>query len=503
MSRDAASIPLAISLDYSSRLPLHRQLYDALRAAVLSGRLSPGFQLPSTRQLASDLQLSRNTVLNAYDQLLAEGYLEGHAGSGTFVARAIPDFVLRAQPAAPVVASARPSAALSSRGRQFVANQVRRFRRTGAPVPFRMGIPALDEFPFAIWSRLFAQQWKHHPAGLLPYGDSAGYLPLRQSVATYLQVARAVHCRPEQVIITSGAQQALDLAARVLIDPGQPVCIEDPGYIGARIAFQSSGARLIPVPVGSEGLEIAKAQKSCRRPRVIYVTPSHQYPLGTTMTLGRRLELLQWAQRVGSWIIEDDYDSEYRYSSRPIASLQGLDTSASVLYAGTFSKVLFPSLRLGYIVVPPSLLEAFVAAKAAADGQCPALEQAVLAEFMAEGHFGRHIRRMRKLYEQRQTALINALEDELPGILTVGQHDAGMHVVACLPPGVSDRPIAELALRRGVELQPLSSYGLRPVRRGGFVMGYAGYSPAVMRRAVAVVGDVVRRSLKSDSRPSG
>jgi len=503
MSRDAASIPFAISLDCSSRLPLHRQLYDALRNAVLSGRLAPGFQLPSTRQLAADLELSRNTVLNAYDQLLAEGYLEGHIGSGTFVARSIPDIVLRAQPAAPVIAPARLSAALSGRGRQFVANQVRRFRRPGAPVPFRMGIPALDAFPFAIWSRLFAQQWKRHPAGLLPYGDSAGYLPLRQSVATYLQIARAVRCRPEQVIITSGAQQALDLAARVLVDPGQPVCIEDPGYIGARIAFQSAGARLVPVAVGSEGLDLAKAQNACHRPRVIYVTPSHQYPLGATMTLPRRLELLQWAQRVRSWIIEDDYDSEYRYSSRPIASLQGLDTTGSVLYAGTFSKVLFPSLRLGYIVVPPSLVEAFVAAKAAADGQCPALEQAVLAHFMAEGHFGRHIRRMRKLYEQRQAALIETIEEELPGILTVGQHDAGMHVVACLPLGIADAPIAELALQRGVELQPLSSYGLRPVRRGGFVMGYAAYSPAAMRRAVAIVGDIVRHVLESGRHPIG
>ena len=352
MSRNGASIgAAALTLSESAAAPMYRQLYEQLRSAILDGHLRPGAQLPSTRGLAQELAVARNTVMGAYEQLLAEGYLEGETGSGTYVARTLPDEILHAPILRPVRPHPRTSVGLSQRG-QIFSRDLLRLRYDDPPKPFRPGVAALDELPFDLWSRLLAKHSRRASMQFLAYGDPAGYRPLREAIAQYLAAARAVNCEPEQVIIVSGAQQALDLAARLLLDSGEEAWIEDPGYNGARAALLAAGVKPVGVPVEDAGINVEAGERLSPRARLAYVTPSHQYPTGVTMTLARRLELLRWAERRKSWILEDDYDSEYRYASRPVASLQGLDTAGCVMYCGTFSKVLFPALRLGYLVVP-------------------------------------------------------------------------------------------------------------------------------------------------------
>ena len=416
----SAALFSAIALDRTSQVPLYQQLSDELRQAVLTGRLSAGVRLPSTRTLATDMELSRNTVMIAFEQLLAEGYLEGKIGSGTFVASKLPDDMMRARaPEKRPRLIGRSSTQLSKRGATLLATH---FKPPApwmpvAPRPFRTGLPALDAVPIEIWIRLMARRLKQNTIELLSYGDPAGYRPLREAIADYVKAARGVRCDADQVIVVSGSQQGLDLAARLLLDPGDSAWIEDPGYRGARGALIGAGAKLIPVPVDAEGLDVDAGRARGPEARLLYVTPSHQYPLGVTMSLARRLALLEWASQSGAWILEDDYASQYRYSGRPLACLQGLDTRARVIYVGTFSKVLFPSLRLGYLVVPPDLVKAFVAARALADWHSPLVEQAALADFIVEGHFERHVRRMRRLYAERQGFLVEAAARHLEGLV--------------------------------------------------------------------------------------
>ncbi len=487
MAKRAAEVPPWISLDASSGTPYYRQLYDGVRRAILSGILPAGTRLPSTRTLAAELRVSRTTMVTAFEQLLAEGYLEGKIGSGTFVAKSLPDDLLSVRER--VEREPRPARSgrrLSGRGALLAATPATAVRDLGTPRAFRPGVPALDEFPDAVWRRISGKVWRRPSGGLLGYGDPAGYRPLREAIAGHLGAARGVRCAPEQVIVVSGSQQALDLAARVLLDPGDAVWVEDPGYMGARGALSGAGARLVPVPVDGEGLEVAKGIESEPGARLACVTPSHQYPLGVTMSLGRRLELLGWAGRSGAWVIEDDYDSEYRYTGRPLEALQGLDTGERVLYVGTFSKVLFPALRLGYLVVPPDLVDAFAAARELTDRHPPTVDQAILADFIAEGHFLRHVRRMRALYAQRQAALVEEAARGLQGLLDVGPAAAGMHLVGWLPEGVDDREASRRAVNRGVEAPPVSLYGGTPRGRGALMLGYA----AVGEREI---GNAVRR----------
>jgi GntR family transcriptional regulator / MocR family aminotransferase len=472
-----------LALDSASSVSLYRQLYEQLRAAILEGRLRPGAKLPSTRSLAEELAIARNTVMSAYEQLLAEGYLEGETGSGTYIASTLPDTILHAAAVTRQTPAARSPGKLSRRGEILAHNRLG-VRYSDPPRPFRPGTPELDQFPFAIWGRLLSKRWSSEPAKLLPYTDARGYKPLREAIAQYLAAARAVNCDAEQIIVVSGVQQALDLAARLLLDPGDEVWIEDPGYTGARAAFLAAGVKPVAVPIDDAGLKVAAGERLAPKARLAYVTPSHQYPTGVVMTLPRRLELLSWAERRQSWILEDDYDSEYRYASRPIGSLQGLDRRGTVIYCGTFSKVLFPALRLGYVVVPPSLVDAFQGAKAVVDRHCPTLEQAVLAEFIVEGHLARHIRRMRVLYLERQNVLLDCLRRELAGAIDVRMHDAGMHVVGWLPKGTRDSVISRRALELGVEAPSLTSYREKPGGRGGLVLGYAAYTEPQIRSAV-------------------
>jgi GntR family transcriptional regulator/MocR family aminotransferase len=470
----------ALGLERGSGVPLHRQLYEGLREAILAGRIRPGGRLPSTRALAEDLGASRNTVLAAFGQLLAEGYVEGRVGAGTTVAPTLPETLLRARPEAGGVRRPGRRPRLSRRGAALVGARAALGRGAGPARPFRPGLPGLEFFPFELWTRLVARRWRRVPRQLLDYGDPAGYAPLREAIAGYLREARAVRCEAAQVIVVTGAQQAVDLAARVLLDPGDTAWVEDPGYPGARGALVAAGIRPAPVPVDADGLAVRRGARVAPGARLVYVTPSHQYPLGLTMTLPRRLALLEWAARSGAWILEDDYDSEYRYAGRPLAALQGLDPAGRVIYAGTFSKVLFPSLRLGYLVVPADLVDAFVAARALADRHSPSVTQAALADFIDGGHFARHIRRTRALYAERQAALVQAVGRTLDGELEVTPAHAGMHLVGWLPRGVDDRRASRAALAHEVDAPPLSGFRARPARggeRGGLMLGYAAYTP--------------------------
>jgi GntR family transcriptional regulator/MocR family aminotransferase len=496
MGKISTSLPDAsIALDRSSTMALHRQLYDQLRNAILSGRLAPGTRLLSTREMAEELGIARNTVMNAFDQLHAESYLERRIGDGTYVSRQLPDDLLRAKIARVTWKGAkRTGASISRWGAVAAASSIGPAEHKGRPRPFRTSTPALDAFPYQLWGRLLAKRWNTSGREMLPYGDSAGHKPLRRAIASYLSTMRGVRCVPDQVIVTSGSQHALELLSKVLLNPEDEVWIEDPGFLGARAAFRSVGARMIPVPIDHEGINVRAGIERQPNPRLMYVTPSHQYPLGMTLTLSRRLALLEVASKAGAWIIEDDYDSEFRYAGRPLAALQGLDTEQRVIYVGTLSKILFPSIRIGYIIAPPDLFDPLVRARSLAGHQSPTLEQAVLADFFEEGHFARHIRRMRALYAERQRALVKAAKQELNEVLDVKPNGAGMHLIGWLPKGVDDRAASAAAFASGVEVTPLSLYSLEPQPRGALRLGYTGYTPREIWHGAGRLAEALRRS---------
>jgi GntR family transcriptional regulator/MocR family aminotransferase len=469
----SALVPV-VSVDRSSSTPLYRQLYEGFRLAILERRLRAGQRIPSTRTLAQELRVSRFPLLNAFEQLVAEGYFESAPGSGTFVASRV------AGSSGPRDRDHRRGRGTRRRGSAVSHESDFLFRKTPDPWlggwgAFRVSQPALDRFPHQVWSRLVGRQGRRTrgvPASMR-YGDPMGTRSFREAVAFYLRTSRAVRCEADQVMVVSGSQHALDLSARVLLDPGSPVWVEEPGYGGARDVLRLRGARLVGVPVDAEGLNVASGIERCARARAAYVTPSHQYPLGMTMSVSRRLELLAWARRSGSWVLEDDYDSEYRYGSLPIASLQGLDRDSRVLYVGTFSKVLYPALRVGYLVLPADLVARFAALRAATDDFPPTFLQSVLADFIREGHFARHLRRMRALYRERREALVDAMGRELGGALDVVEGEAGMHLVATLTAARGDRALAVRAARERLWTMPLSScYSGKP--REGFVLGFGG-----------------------------
>jgi GntR family transcriptional regulator / MocR family aminotransferase len=469
-----------------SNTPLYQALYVHLRAAILSGELKGGMKLPSTRALAEELNISRNTVLSAYRQLLAEGYLDSSEGSGTFVAQVLPELLLTApHPAARTLKRAQPphvthpQPLFSERAKAQIA--ISQPPTVGKPRPFVPEAPALDVFPYQPWSRLVVRQARRIPMSNFMYQDSAGYRPLREAIAAHVAVSRQVHCTPEQVMITPGSQGALDLTARMLINAGDPVWIEDPGYSGARGAFLGAGADVVPVPVDDEGLAVEKGIERAPQARLVYLTPSHQFPLGVTMSLPRRLALLDWAKRANSYILEDDYDSEFRFATRPLATLQGLDDADRVIYIGTFSKVLFPSIRIGYMILPSSLVDSFLKVRRLIDIHSPLLEQAVLADFMLEGHFTRHLRRMRALYAERRKALLEAAS-ELP--LKIDSPEAGIHCVGWLPDGIDDRRLASKAGHYDLNLTPISSFRIEASSRQGLLLGYGGFGVQEIKKGV-------------------
>ena len=475
LTRVSASFLPPITLDHRSKIPMYRQLYDWFRKAITNGQMHPGQRVPSTRGLASELSISRIPVLHAYEQLLAEGYFEAFVGAGTCVAGSIPDDSLN-----PYTARRAPQETMHKPGTRRISRRGAGFMRTpqqpwlSVPGAFRVSLPALDHFPIGIWSKLVARHSRRPPRGIMAYGDVMGYRPFREAIAEYLGASRGVRCEPSQILVTTGSQLALQLSAQVLLDPNDRLYMEEPGYPGACQAFLTAGANLLPVPVDHEGMNVAQIIRRDRGARAVYVTPSHQYPMGTSMSATRRMLLLSWAMRSGAWIIEDDYDSEYRFGSRPIAALQGLDSDARVIYIGTFSKVMFPALRLGYMVIPKDLLSAFSAARDAADIFSSTLYQAVMTDFIRDGHFSRHIRRMRMLYMERRLVLANAIQAQLGGFLEVIGAEAGMHLTALLPPGMDDVELSRKAVQRGVSAMPLSSCYSKTPARGGLVLGYGG-----------------------------
>ncbi|MEZ4737395.1 MAG: PLP-dependent aminotransferase family protein [Caldilineaceae bacterium] len=488
MSKQPTAFDLAAILpDLTRESSLYQQVYDGLRQAILSGRLRSGLRLPSTRDLSTALGVSRNTTMAAFEQLVAEGYLESRVGDGTYVSLSLPDevaLVNRREAQRPPQKMQATLPRFSQRHQAITNAPMGGSTDEHAPRAFRTGIPALDLFPAKVWSHLVAQQWRQVDSALLTYGDARGYGPLRQAIADYLGAARGVRCTAEQVLITAGSQHALDLVAQTLLDPGDPVWIEDPGYRGARAALLGVGAHLIPIPVDEEGLCVATGAMQQPQARLAYVTPSHQYPTGATMSVARRLALLEWARQTSAWILEDDYDSEYRYRGRPLAALQGLDTAERVFYSGTFSKVLFPGLRLGYLVTPPALTDAFAQALQLAHRYLSVFDQAVLATFIREGHFARHIRRMRTLYAERQQILVEALQQQLGDYVTVGYAEAGLHLVAWCNAPLDDRQIANAALQQGIEVTPISTYSMLTPTRGGLVLGYGMLDEAQIRMGV-------------------
>lgn len=465
---------------------LHRQVYDGYRRAIVDGRLRAGQRVPSTRVLALELGISRMPVLSAYAQLLAEGYFESRVGSGTVVSRSLPGRASSAG-ADPAPAARRPGQIKQARRRVskrcLSLSSPAGFYRSRGFGPFTVSQIAFEHFPRAAWNRLITRHSRNMHARSLDYGDPLGLRDLREAIAAYLRTARGVRCEAREIVIVSGSQQGLELTARVLLDPADHVWMEEPGYRFARSVFAGSGCTVVPVRVDAEGLNVAAGAEKCGAARAALVTPSHQYPLGVTMSASRRLQLLDWAESNGSWIIEDDYDSEFRYEGMPVTSLQGLDRNSRVVYIGTFSKVLFPSLRLGYAVVPEDMVDRFLAARFALDIGPPTLHQAVLADFIAEGHFARHIRRMRLVYGERRGALIENLRRRLGSRVEIAGAEAGMHLSAILK-GISDRELAAQGARHNLSLVPLSPFYAGKAARHGFVLGFGSTSVEEIPAAV-------------------
>ncbi len=479
--------------------PLYQQVYRAARRAILTAELAPRTRVPSTRALAKDLGVSRNTVILAYDQLLAEGYIATREGSGTFVATNLPDDLTEAirsdrsdksphEIFSPHLSSYAERIAPFSE-RQSVSWEA---RNTPLSFDFRYGRPNFFDFPHETWCRVLARRARRASVRQLDYGPPAGREELRSAIAEYLWRSRGVVCTPEQVIVVNGSQQALDLAARVLIDPGDRVVLEEPHYPGAALAFEAAGAEIIPAELDADGMRVDSIPDDAAV-RLAYVTPAHQFPTGVSMPMQRRLEVLSWAEKHGALIFEDDYDSEFRYSGRPVEALQGVDRAGRVLYAGTFSKLMFPALRLGYLVLPAALVAPVKTAKAVCDTGCPALEQLALADFMQEGHFERHLRRSRARNARRREALLKALDSHFGDRIEVSGVNAGLHILVWLR-GIAARRVPALrrrAAEQGVGVYPVTPYYREPPKSAGLLLGFASLQEKEIEEGIAKLARIV------------
>jgi GntR family transcriptional regulator/MocR family aminotransferase len=472
-------MPLELfAFDQRSATPRYSQLYEEIRQAILGGRLSPGTLLPSSRRLSGQLAVARGTVVLAYELLASEGYVESRPGAGIFVAPVLPDDLTRApraRPEHPSPPDRRPR--LSQRGGRLTAAQPNHARGP-AGEPFQMAFADLDAFPVKTWTAITTRRYRQGNRALLLAADPGGYRPLREAISAYLIASRSVRCSAEQVFILPSYQAASDLLARLLLDPGDPVWLEEPSGSPIWNPFVLAGAEIVPVPVDEEGIDVAAGMAVCPDARLAYVAPSNHYPLGMTLSLSRRLALLDWARRANAWVIEDDHDGEFRYSGRPLPALQGLDQSGQVIYLSSFFKVLYPGMTLGYIVVPEQLADDLQRVEALAHLQPPLIEQAILADFIHEGHFARHIRRLREVYAERQAFFIETVERELGGLLTIQARPSGMHLVGWLADGLNEERVAEQAAGQGVNVLPLRRnwFGEQPANRRGLALGYAGFS---------------------------
>ncbi len=459
---------------------LNRQIYELMRQAILRGELAAHSKLPSSRELATDTGLSRNTVLAAYQQLLAEGYIEARAGSGTFVSDTLSGLQKDARRTKPARA-ATTALRLSQRAEAVLHDSALSGSPTG---PFALGVSDTSVFPHAVWARMIGRHWRRASPDLLNYAHGGGWLPLREALADHLRLARSVNCDASQIVLTSGIQQAIALICQTLTDAGDKVWHEEPGYRGARAVLSAHGLETVPIRVDEEGIA-PTANDLAQPPRLMYVTPSHQFPLGVVMSLARRRVLLDFARRNGTWILEDDYDSEFRFEGRSLAALQGLDEHERVVYMGSFSKTLFPGIRVGYLVLPNAALAERCAATYAElyrDGQL--VQQAALADFMRGGYYATHIRRTRQLYAEKQSLLRECIVRRFGAALPISTHEAGLHLVLHLPATCDDVKIGVLANAQGIITRPLSRHYLQPAgRQQGLLLGYADVRMAQVRPA--------------------
>lgn len=485
--RRGHSIPLLEEMALESGLPLYRQLYRRIRDGVLRGALGPGTRLPSARTIAREEGISRNTVEAAFSQLQAEGFVVRRVGSGTWVTEDLPDRLMapRARP------RSERSGGQADDDRYALSDRGRRLQLlSGDPefddrLAFAPCLPGLEAIPLDAWSRVAARHVRRSPrSSLTP--PPAGSPALREAIAGYLHLHRGVRCAPDQVLVVNSTQQAIALATHVLLNPGDEVWIEDPGYLSARRALLNGGARVRPVPVDEEGLDVRTGVSRASGARLAYATPSHQYPMGVTLSLARRLELLDWADRNGAWIFEDDYDSELRHHGPPLAPVQGLEEEGRVLYAGTFNKILFPSLRIAYLVLPRPLVEPFVRAKAVMDGSTSPVLQGALADFIEEGHFSVHLRNVRELYRERRDAFVAAAQSLTLHGASLGPADAGMHLALRLPADIDDVRLSEKARHAGVAVPALSAYTMESPMRG-LLVHYGSARSGQIERAVEVL----------------
>lgn len=504
MAKTTSSLDLnLVRLNRRKRLPLTTQLYDSLRQAIQTGQLPRGFRLPSTRELALQLSVSRTTVINAFDQLVAEGYLTSAVGQGTHVNVRLPDETLRVSPPkrwkpsmTEVASSVGIENQLSSLGRELTNIDASSLVFINEIRPFRAGLPALDEFPVSLWSKLVRKIWREASVQDLSYGNPEGFRPLRRAIAGYVRAFRGVCCTDDQVMIINGTQQAFDIVTRLILRSGDKILFESPGYQRARLALQAAGLQLIHVPVDRDGMDVGYAIKTASDAKLAYVTPSHQFPLGVTMAIERRMQLVDWANRNQGWIFEDDYDSEYRYAHRPIPAMQGLDSGERTIYVGSFSKVMFPSLSIGYVVVPQALVVQFRNALSLVGRPPSKVDQIVLSEFIEQGHFARHLRRMRTVHETRRSALVEGLKEHLGHSLKIIGADAGLHCTAILEPTWEDVTVSRDAAERGVDIKPLSTFFVghkKSEMSNGLIFGFACSSPAQIRGAIRKIVPVFDR----------
>ncbi len=474
-----------IAIDRRTSTPLFRQVYAALSTAIVDGRLPAGARLPASRALAEQLDLSRTVVVAAYEQLLAEGYATGRIGSGTYVA---PDLPERPGGRAPIAKKRRTAGSGAPRLAGKVDVTLHSDDR-----PFNLGRTLIDQRTADQWRRLSARALRAMPKSHLGYGDPRGSAELRGAIAAYLAGARGVRCDAEQIIVTSGTQHALDLVARVLLPAGSEAWVEDPGYPLTREVLAAGGVATRPVRVDAQGIDVAAGIAVAPRARAAFITPSHQFPTGVVLSMARRLELIGWASASNAWIVEDDYASEFRYGGRPIAALQGLDAAGRTIYIGTLNKALFPGLRAGYVVVPEQLLSGFVTARYLMDRQPPALQQEVLAAFIAQGHLASHIRRMRARYRDQRDRLVATLRRRAGDRLDVEPPDQGMHLVAYLRPGLSDTAVERAALAEGVVVRALSRLYMNARPRQGLLLGFSGYPAAAIAGAAGRLANLLQR----------
>ena len=472
MSKHTDTLTLVdLHLDRHSTTPLHRQMYAQIRDLIVEGRLTAGRSLPSSRAIASTFDISRSTVVVAFEQLAMEGYISGRVGDATRVVEVPSGESARARRGVARPSPVRPL--LSRRGTSLerAANSYPNLLQS--LVPFSAGIPAINAFPHALWGRLTQRRWRKPDPALLSYGETEGYRPLREAIAAHATATRGARCDADQVIVVNGSFQAIEMTLRLLTNPGDQILLEDPGYSGMRGTVAALGLRAVPVAVDAEGFRVDDAIRSSPRARIAYVTPSHQMPTGATLSASRRMQLLAWAQRCRGWIIEDDYDGVFRYRGQPLTALQGIDESNRVIYVSTFSKVLVPSLRLAYVIAPPELVDAFVAARRFSDRHSPGVEQAVLADFMEQGFFARHLRRMRSLYEERQAFFIKESRRVIGDDLIVEPNPAGIHLVGYFRSRLDDNKVAAAAWDLGVSAGALSTHYLaKASAKSGLVLGY-------------------------------